>query len=50
MVLLGGGVTGGFQGPLGLHFLLEMLSGELALTIIKACYELPQEKCCILPD
>lgn len=34
---------GAFQGPPGLHFLLKMLSGELAFTIIKACYELPEK-------
>lgn len=46
--LLGGGVTG-VQGPPGLHFLSNMWSGEPAVTVIEVCYELPPQKCCILP-
>lgn len=41
--VLGGGVTG-VQGPPGLHFLSNMLSGEPAVTVIKVCCELSPSK------
>lgn len=49
-MLLEARVIGAFQGPLGLHFLRKMVSGDLAFPMIKAYHELHHINCCTLPD